>query len=173
MAKAKVEAVVIDPQYKAKYVPMMFRNVKLGWTHLRKPDTAFGNNKYSADINLEDPAQIAQAKAMGFDLKTKKDPDKNPVDNILSSKKNAMSKEGEAVDPPIVVGLDGKTPFTEEIGYGTLANVKVSARAWDLFDKDAGGKVWKLYAYVDKIQVIKHVPRSGGGFDDLSGQEEI
>lgn len=172
MAKAKTVApVVIDPQYKTKYVPMILRNVGIGWSHLSKPDTAFGNNKFSAEIILFDQAQIDQAISMGFELKTRKDPDKNPVQNVLLSKKNALNKDGEKVDPPEVVGLDGRTPFKDEIGYGTIANVKVSARAWELFDKDAGGKVWKLYAYIDKVQVIKHVPRAGGGgFDDLSDE---
>jgi hypothetical protein len=141
---------------------------------LIKPDLYMGDEKWVVDINL-DPTTAAECKKLGFDLKTSKNPNKDTVENVLKAKRKTKDKTGKAQPAPTIVGLDGRTPFTEEIGYGTRANVLISVRAWEVFDKVAGGKIWKLFAYIDAVQVIDHVPRggSGNGFDDLSsGTEE-
>jgi len=167
MVKAKVEVVEIDEKYKKSYVPMTISGAEIGWSHLVKPDLYMGDEKWIVDLNL-DPKTAKECKDMGFDLKTVKDPNKNTVENVLKAKKKTKDKNGAPQAPPTIVGLDGRTPFTEEIGYGTRANVKISVRAWEVFDREAGGKIWKLFAYIDAVQVVDHVPRAGGsGFANL------
>ena len=170
MAKAKVEVVVIEEQYKKGYVPMTLQNVEIGWSHLRKPDLYMGDEKWVVDFNLNDTL-AAKCRGMGFDLKTGKNPDKEVIGNVLKAKKKTTDKAGNPQKPPTIVGLDGRTPFEEELGYGTIVNAVIGVRAWEVFDKEAGGKIWKLFAYIDAIQVVSHVPRGGGvGFTDLSGE---
>ena len=170
MAKAKVEAVVIEEKYKKNYVPAKLHGVQIGWSHLVKPDLYMGDEKWVVDLNL-DAATAEDMKRRGFELKTSKNPDKEVVENVLKAKKKTTDKAGNPQKPPTIVGLDGRTPFTEELGYGTLANVHIQIRAWEVYDKEAGGKIWKLFAYIDAVQVIEHVSRGGGaGFDDLSGE---
>lgn len=158
----------IDNKYKqGKYVQFRLNNVEGHWFHLDKPDTAFGNNRWTLDCHLEDHL-ANQLKAEGFNVKDKEAKDGTVIKNVFKPKKDAINKKtGQPNKPPEVVGPDGKTPFTEPLGNGTVVNLILSARAWEI------SKKWTLGCYIEKVQVVKHVPFSGGGFEDVSGSEDV
>lgn len=155
----------IDSKYKqGKYVQFRLNNVEVWWAKVHKPDTAFGNNRYTIDMHLED-AVAKQMIAEGFSVKDKEAKDGSTIKNVLRAKKDAITKNGTPQKAPEVVGPDGKTPFTEDIGNGSICNLILSARAWDI------NKKWVLTVYLEKVQVVKHVSFAGSGFEDVSLEE--
>lgn len=150
----------IDDKFKTSYVKFKLSNVPVRYAHLQTPDTAFGDCKFHLQA-LCDDGTAGNLEKMGFVLKEKKDKEGNVTKNILNPKKNGRKKDGTPNEPPSVVGLDGRTPFTDELGNGSVCNLLLSAKAWQVKG------TWVLSCYIESVQVVKHVPRSGG-FDDLS-----
>ena len=153
----------IDSKYKqGKYIQFKLNNVEVWWAKVHKPDTAFGNNRWSIDMHLTD-ALSAQMKAEGFNV-TDKESGGVVTKNILRAKKDAVTKDGKPQKAPEVVGPDGRTPFTDDIGNGSICNLILSARAWEI------NKKWVLTTYLEKVQVVKHVAYAGSSFEDVSGE---
>jgi hypothetical protein len=153
----------IDERFTTEYVTFRLSNVPVRWAHLFRPDTEFGNNRWSMEI-LSSDEMAKELTAMGYNLKTKTDKEGNVTKNILFAKKNVLDRNGKPQRPPMVVGPDGVTPWTEELGNGTIVNVVLQARAWKVNHK------WTLGCYIDKVQVVTHVPR-GTTFADLTKED--
>ena len=150
----------IKDKYKeGKYIRMRLVNVEGHWAHLQKPDTAFGDSKYSIDLYMDDALGDA-LRAEGFNVKPKVTSDGTvATKNHLKPKSSAIDKKtGGMNKPPEVVGPDGK-PFTEPIGNGSILNVTIDARAWPKVGKPSE---WTLSAYLVKVEVVKHIPYTGG-----------
>lgn len=156
----------IDQKFKDGYVNFIVPNVPVYWCHLTRPDTAFGDSKWSIEMRLPDGELAKNLKDSGFNMKDKKDKQGNIIKNCLVAKKATQGKEGPN-KAPMVVHLDGKTPFTEDIGNGSICNVKVQAKAWKVNGK------WILSLYLEGVQVVEHVAYNGGGFEDLTGGSDV
>ena len=153
---AKTAVATIDPKYLKGYVKMKLSNVTVHWAHLLKPDTAFNGNKWHLTASLSD--ELAEAlRKEGFTIV-----DKGTIKNVLKVKKEALTAKGVANEPPFIVGPDGRTPFTQEVGNGSICNLLISAKAWTV----RGATM--ISAYLDGVQVVSHVPYSSG-FEDVSG----
>lgn len=156
----------IPQKYKDDYVKIKLTNVPVRYVHLSTPDLAFGGNKFHMQMLLDD--QTAQAlEAEGFKLKEKEEKDGTITKNILQPKKNGLKKDGSKNEPPRVVGPDGRTAFTEPIGNGSEVNALLSCRAWKVQGK------WILSAYIEAVQVVKHVELQSSAFEDLTGGESV
>lgn len=140
-----------------QYVNFNISNVECRFCHLFQPDTAFGGNKWHLQAILADEV-AEELKALGLTVKDHTDKEGNVTKNILKPKKEVVTSKGKQQDPPIIVGPDGRTPFTEEIGNGSVLNLRLSARDW------GSGRVG---CYIEKVQVVKHVPRASD-FEDLT-----
>ena len=152
-------AIKIDPKFEANYVPCSFRNKPCQWAKLQTPDDYKGKHKWSIQLiyNMSDPNEKKEAdalKAAGFNVR-----EKNGV-TFLEIKKDADRNP----TPPPCVGPDGKTPFTEELGNGTIVNVNAFAKKWDVCET--------ITLYLEGVQVVNHVPyQKGSGFEDVTEEE--
>lgn len=134
----------------------ILKEVKCKWAKVHEPDdryeekwtiTAVLDNKLAED--LED---------VGFNIKIDGDGDK-----VLEVKTKVNKKNGTKNKAPQVVGSDGRTPFTDNIGNGSTVNIKVYAKYMTVSGKEF------LPAYLNAVQVIDHVEYTGGvAFDDYS-----
>lgn len=157
----------IDQKFVDGYIPLHIPNVKVKWAKVFKPDTAFGGNKWVVDLLMGDyPQLVKEMKAAGFNIRDKKKDGVVIDKDVLTLKREVITKSGPQ-EPPAVVGLDGKTPFTQELGNGTVCNIRGSARAWPI-----NGKL-VLACYLEAIQVVNHVPYKSSSFDDISGVGEV
>jgi hypothetical protein len=151
MAKKKMEL-------KAEFVEgavLPLSNVKVKWAALQEPDTKF-EPCWKIDIIITEE-QANNLKAVGF--KCRQDSD---GDWILRAKKKVRTKSGKAQRAPLVVGRDGRTPITDNVGNGSLCNVNVYAKYVEV----AG--VTHLPCYLNEVQVIDLVPYSGStGFKPI------
>jgi hypothetical protein len=133
-------------------------NVPVKWAATQRPDTKF-ESVWKINIILTDE-QATKLKSVGFRVKTDKD-----GDQILTARRKTQTKSGDPIAPPTVVGRDGTTRFTEELGNGSVVNVRV----WCKY-KQVSGETY-LPAYLNEIQVIEHIPYGGGGFGDVDSDE--
>lgn len=156
----------IREEFKLGYVDFMLRDVPIRFAHLLRPDTEFGNNRYSMEILASDEL-AKELEDMGYELKEKVDKEGNTTKNILLAKSQVLDRAGNKMRPPIIVGPDGKTPWTEEIGNGTVVNAKLQARAWKVSGK------WQLGCYIKEVQIAKHIPKTSSGFQDLTKTDDI
>lgn len=102
---------------------------------------------YSVEIYLEG-TELARAKKDGIPLHH------NESGSFFKAKrKHQIMKDGAPVvlGPPSVVGPDGKTPFTENIGNDSIVCAMGKLNEWK------GTRSFKLSA----LQVIEHVPYEG------------
>lgn len=130
-------------------MPTILGTCKFARVFEHNKDTKYDDNgTYTVDLYVE-PSEIAKIKKLGIPLKHSEE-----GDFLKLKRKHAYFKEGELVTlgPPPVVGPDGKTPFTENIGNGSKVAAMVS-----LFESK-GTRSLKLQA----LQVIDHVPYDSG-----------
>jgi len=156
----------IDKKFTDGYVNLRFDGVVLRWAKVQKgqfdqytPQGApAGEKKWVTDIRLND--KLAKSlKAEGFNVKKDKD------GYFLSASKKCEKKDGTPNNPVLIVGKDGKTIVENELGNGTVANVKVVARKW--------GTVSTITVYLDAIQVVDLVEFSGkSGFDAIEDGDD-
>jgi hypothetical protein len=134
-------------------LPITNRPVK--WASLITPDTKF-DPCWKIDIVLT-KEQADKMKSAGF--KVRQDTD---GDWILRAKKKVRTKSGQPMSAPTVVGRDGVTPFTENVGNGSICNVNIFAKYIEV-----SGQTY-LPAYLNEVQVVEHVPYGGGsGFANV------
>jgi len=143
---AKVDAKFND------YVELKFENVEVKWAKVQphQGDSFQGApEKWTIDIILQEKLAKSLEKE-GFLIK-------NDGTNYWITPKSAkFEKDGVTQKKPIlIVGRDGQTLITEELGNGTKVNIKVSAKKWP--------NVSKVSTYINAIQVLKLVEFSGGG----------
>lgn len=86
-------------------------------------------------------------------------------DKFLSLKVLERKANGEKNDPPKVVDIRNQPWGDALLGNGTIADVKIKV-------KDYGAGVEKG-AYLQAVRILKHVPYEGGGFDELSEDDEF
>lgn len=150
----------VSQAYKDAYINMRIDNVRVKWCHLIKPDTEFNGNKWQMTLVLDDqPELVKELEAAGFPFTSKGD-DKYQ----LKLKKEVETKTGTN-ERPGLFGPTGNAEFTEEVGDGSICNVKVCSKAWKIKGQ------WMITSYIEGVQVVKHVAKGGGGFDDVTGGE--
>lgn len=139
--------------------PLM--NKKVLWANIMEgnPDTKYGA-AWKLDAVLTDD-EAKSMEAAGFGVKA----DKKTGEKTLTIKTKCIKKDGTKNRYPTVVGRDGKTPFTEEVGNGSICNIKVWAK-----QNVVKGETF-LNAYINAVQVVEHVAR-GAGFDDVREDNE-
>ena len=140
----------------------VMENVKVKWARVQadNPDTKY-DPCWKVDIILT-PEWKEHLEESGF--KVHQDLD---GDWILRLKKKVKTRLGKSQQPPKVVGRDGRTPFEDEIGNGSVCNVVVFAK----YQPVAGTN--HLAAYLDGLQVVDLVPYGGGAaFSDLTKEDE-
>ena len=141
-----------------KGAEFVLADVEVLWANLMEdnPDTKYGA-AWKVDAILEDDMAKSMTKA-GFGVKT----DKKTGKSTLTIKTKCTTKDGKPNRYPKIVGRDGSTPVTEEIGNGSICNIKVWGK-----ENVVQGKTY-LSCYINAVQVCKLVPR-GAGFDNLDG----
>jgi hypothetical protein len=152
MAK-KGDIQIVDKFIEGEVFPLT--NVPCKWASLKDPDTRF-EHCWKVDLILT-KEQAEKMKAVGFNVKQDSE-----GEWYLRAKKKTKTKSGTPLEPPRVVSRDGSTPFTERIGNGSILNVNIFAKYLEV-----NGKT-HLPAYLNEVQVVEHVPYSGGpGFGNL------
>jgi hypothetical protein len=137
------------------YVGVKFSNVKVQWAKLSTPDEFRGSKKFKLEMYFESADELEKSevyKTENFNVRTKNDK------VILGMSKDFDKAKFRGADglPCIqVVGPDGVTPFTDDIGNGTVVNINGTAKKWDVSDK--------VTLYIDEVQVVEHVAYAGGG----------
>lgn len=145
---------------------MQLDNVKVWWEHLFELDTAFGKSEWNIRCHLEDQPKLCKAmKDVGLNVKDvidgKNGDNPTPHKDTLMVSKKSITAKGKVQTPPKIVGPDGRTPWTEELGNGTVVNVQFSIVFYD--------SLGKFGVYLDAVQVVNHVVRNTGGFSDTTG----
>lgn len=155
MAKA---GVVQDPKF-IEGATFVLKSVPVKWAKVQEdnPDTMF-ERCWKLDAVLDKPLADSMI-AAGFNVHEK------DGEYLLSCKTKCATKAGKPNKPPVVVGRDGKTPFTREIGNGSICNVKVYAKFTTV-----SGKTY-LPAYLNAVQVVDHVEYNGAGFDSVDDED--
>jgi len=136
-------------------------NVEVEWANIQadNPDTRF-EHAWKIDAILSD-SEAKSMEASGFGIRKNKD-----GRNVLTLKTKCVSSRTQKRNsPPEVFGRDGRTPFTEELGNGSVCNIKGYAKYVEV-----NGKTY-LPAYINKVQVVEHVSR-GSQFEDLDAEVE-
>ncbi len=139
-----------------KGAQFMLENVEVMWAYVMpdNPDTEY-EHAWKVDAILG--ADMAESmKAAGFNVREKKG------NQVLVVKSKCVTKDGKAQKPPKVIGRN-REPFTEEVGNGSICNVQVWGKEWNVSGKSGTA------AYLSAVQVKEHVARDGGGFGDLDG----
>ena len=140
-------------RFEGKGSVLPINGVKVKWAALQSPDTRY---EHCWKVNLIlSKEQAEKMMAVGFNVSQDKD-----GDYFLVAKKKCRTKEGKLQTAPLVVGRDGRTPFTEELGNGSTVNAQVFSKYVEV-----KGETW-LTAYLNSVQVLEHVPYSGSGFED-------
>ena len=155
--------VTIDQKYVDGYVALPFTGVKVRWAKVQphQGDSFQGGpEKHCIDVLLEDKVAESMIK-QGFHIKGEKG------DYWFTPKSAKFEKNGTTPKRALtIVGPDGHTPVTAELGNGTLVNINVSARKWS--------SVAKISTYIAGIQVLNLVEYGGGSssFADTTGGED-
>jgi len=160
-------AVKIDAKFN-KYVNISLDDVELKWCKAQSATGQFdqysppgmpkGEKKWTCQIVLNETLAKNLIKD-GFNVKQDKD-----GDWCLPSSKKCEKADGTPNRPVVIVGKDGFTPITTELGNGTKANVKCSARKWPT--------TAKITVYLEGIQVVDLVEHSSVSFVNLEDDKE-
>jgi hypothetical protein len=140
----------IDARFEGEGSVLPITNRPVKWAALINPDTKF-EACWKLDVVLT-KEQAEKMLAVGFGVKVDKD-----GDHVLRVKKKCRTKKGDLMTPPTVVGRDGQTPFTENVGNGSICNINIFAKYIEV-----NGNTY-LPAYLNEVQVLEHVPYNGGG----------
>lgn len=129
-------------------MPTIYGTAKYARVYEHNKDTKYDENGvYSLDLYVEG-AELEKLKKLGVKINHSED-----GDFVKPKRKDSILKDGETIKlgPPPVVGPDGKTPFTENIGNGSKVAAMVTVTEFK------GTKSIKLSA----LQVIEHIPYEG------------
>jgi hypothetical protein len=133
---------------------------KASWHHLVKPDQAFGAERWSLNLvmNEEEVKRLADTGCM---LQPKEVKDSDSGEKYVQFRRPVEKKiKGEMVyfDPPEVYDADGEA-FEEVIGHDSELEVKVA-----IYDT-IKGKGHRL----ESVKVVSHIPYTPS---ESSGEEE-
>jgi len=135
------------------------------WAKVFTPDTKFGP-KYTIDLIISKKDYDALGKITTNGLKINEQ-----GEHVAKFKTAAVWKDGKPKDSPRVVGPDGKAPFTQDIGNGSVVNVAYEPYEYKAY---GGGVTLTLSG----VQVLEHVVYDGGEggggdmFSPVEGAEE-
>lgn len=135
------------------------------------PQPGYDKSKLEWSLDLEidaDTKKKLTKEGLGPKIKTSKDGEYD----FLAFKRPAVRSDGTPSKPIKVVGPDGKTPFTQKIGNGSVLNV-----SFLINETKYQGKT-HLKPGILAVQVAKHVAYEGRGDDfeaipvDSDGNED-
>lgn len=130
------------------YVPFPLKNVIIRHPHLDKPDNHFdpgGDGKYKVCLIVpEDVANDMQD--CGFNVKSFDDGAKY----IQATRKPSLGK-------PEVVAEDGTVVAGSEIGNGSIADVELTTKYWNIGSRPTQA------IYLEKVTITDLVKYEGGG----------
>jgi len=147
--------VTIDKKYD-DYVDFPLMNAPVKWAKVQphQGDSYKGApEKFGICVYL--PKKLAaEMKKAGFLIKEDDD------GFFVNPKRAKFEKDGTTLKAPIfIVGRDGRTLITDEIGNGSVCNINISAKNWD---------TGFISTYIKGIQVLDLVEYKGaGGFTDV------
>jgi len=152
----------IEQKYIDGYVEMTIPSTEVKWAKVQphQGDSFQGApEKWCIDVKLTDKYASAMIKA-GFHVKGTKG------DYWITPKSAKFEKDGKTQKRNLlIVGADGRTPVTEELGNGTIVNIKIGARKWP--------NVAKISTYINGIQVLSLVEFGGSSsFEDTTGGDD-
>lgn len=147
----------------------ILKSVPVKWTFANKPSTKFEAN-YEVQVELtpeQAKALVEESKAIdpkGKGIKIKKE-----EDGTLSYRfrRKAERPDGTENKPPVAVDRDGKTPFTANIGNGSICNVQYTFVKYDHPKFGVG-----VTNDFKGIQVLKHVSFGEGDGEGFDNEEE-
>lgn len=127
---------------------------KAEFASLHQPNTKF-SPVYCIDVIVDDDAATT-LEGQGLTVKRDAtDKNGNPRGHVFKVKRNAYRKDGTMNRKPNVVGPDGKTPFDELVGNGSIVNVQYNPYEWEFAGKKGTS------ADLVGVQVVEHVPYKG------------
>lgn len=137
---------------------IVLKNVRVKYAKLIRPGQAFDEGQpdlWSVNMYVT-PKDREHLLAIGATIKQDKD-----GNEFFVTKRNVTNKNREAVKPPSVVN-GAKQPFAEEVGNGSICNIAVTPFEWE--KGKAGTPSYKrgILLYLNAVQVVEHVPMSGG-----------
>lgn len=138
------------------------------WASLSKPNDMSG--KYQIDVCNMSEADVKQLEGQGVTNirhEEKRDDDYEPRGHFITMRSNAVSKNGDILDPPKVVDAK-KNPLPKGTLVGNGSEVKV---VYDPFEWSFKGKTG-VSAGLRIVQVITLEAYEGGsGLDDLEEED--
>lgn len=133
----------------------ILQNAKVRWASVQEPNT-----KYEPVWEVQavlTPEQAATLRSQNVPLKE----EDGELTYRFKRKVGGKKKDGSAYTntPPTVV--DGnKDPFTDLIGNDSICNIAYNIREWSMMGNSG------VKADLTALQVVEHVPYSGGGGAD-------
>ena len=129
---------------------MIIRNATVKWASILQPNTRFTPrwevNVYPSEVDLKG------LEAAGVAIKE----DKESGEMYIKPTRKTQKQDGTPLSPPVVV--DGqKQPWPENklIGNGSVCNVIVALKEVNNFGTPG------VKAYLNKVQVVHHIPYTG------------
>jgi len=148
-------------------VPILLENVKVAYCAMAEPDT---KGKYGAAWKIAvylTPEEVAWMQQVGMGLEKKARPEmkKDTAGNkvptgeyLLYLETKCLSFDGQPNRKPDYLCADGKTPFYQECGKGSIVNISTFLKKTDR------GFPW----YLNQVQVVGYVPATKSSFVDLT-----
>ena len=140
---------------KQESVELTLKNVSARYAKLFTPGKAYEESapaEWSMNMYVDDEGRDT---LMAHGCLPKEDKDGA---EYFVAKRATKSRAGAEVKPPIVVDAK-KAPFTEDVGNGSVCNVRVTLFPW------TKGKQKGVKIYLQAVQVLTHVPYNRGGAD--------
>ena len=138
---------------------ILLKNVEVLYPYLIEPDTKYAP-MWSVTLILDDKA-AEKFKKLGANVRKDKD-----GRNLLKVKRKKILKDGTQQSPPVFVGRDGRTPFPEEIGDGSIVNIKLWAKQYTTGEGET-----RLVTYLNAVQVVEAQPPNNASFDPIDDDD--
>ena len=144
----------------------ILRSVPVKWAFVNKPSVKF-EHCYEVQVTLTDEqakALIEESKLVdpkGKGIKLKKDDDNN---YIYRFKRRVERADGTLNKVPVAVDKDGRTPFTANIGNGSVCNVQYVFVKYD--HPKFGVGVTNDFKGIQVLQHVAFGEDDGEGFDN-------
>ena len=148
----------------------VLKRVPVKWCFANKVNTQF-EPTYEVQVELT-PAQakalVEESKEVdpkGKGIKIKKEEDGTLTYRF---RRKESRPDGTLNHPPVAVGKDGKTPFTENIGNGSICNVQYIFVKYE--HPKFGAGVTNDFKGIQVIEHVEYGEKDGGVFED-EGEE--
>jgi hypothetical protein len=161
----------------------ILKNIEMWWVKLdpKKPAAAFGDGgpKWEFQARTKSKEQMQEWKAAGLNPKAVREDKEDDTSPFLywktSFRKPITKKDGSAMDPVIVTNGALKTIDPNTIGNGSICNVRVFQKEYEMKDKKTGAVLKKGTSnMLMQVQVTKHIKYVPTGEEmDMCETEEI